>query len=137
MTKHSHGAAVTDAQARKTAFVVAGVLLAIAAWNLYRGRGGVVAVTGVVGGALLAAGLFLPAVARRFHVLWMRVAVVLGWVNSRILLSLMYYGVFTPYGVASRLVGRDPLDRRRARRDTYWTPRQATRQSREKFERLF
>ena len=39
---------VTDAQARKTALVVAAVLLAIAAWNFYRGRMTVVGVSASV-----------------------------------------------------------------------------------------
>lgn len=128
---------VTDAQARKTAFVVAAVLLAIAAWNLYRGRTTVVAVTGGVAVALLLTGLLLPALARRFHVFWMKVAAVLGYVNSRVLLTLMYYGVFAPYGLVSRLAGRDPLRRRGATRESYWTERKTTRQTKEQFERLF
>ena len=128
---------VTDAQARKTALVVAAVFLAIAAWNLYRGRAGVVAVFGGLGCALALAGVFVPAIARRFHVVWMRLAAVLGYVNSRVLLTVMFYGVFAPYGLVSRLVGRDPLNRRGAKRDSYWTERKRTRQTREGFERLF
>jgi hypothetical protein len=129
---------LTDAQARKTALVVASVLLAIAAWNLYRGRMTVVAVLGVAGVALVLTGLLLPALARRFHVFWMKVAAALGYVNSRVLLTLMYYGVFTPYGLVSRLVGRDPLGRRRgARPESFWTERKQTRQTKEQFERLF
>ena len=128
---------VTDAQARKTAYVVAAVLFGIAAWNLYRGRTTIVLVLGGVGLSLLVAGAFVPAAARRFHVFWMKVAVALGWVNSRILLSLTFYGLFTPYGIVSRLVGRDPLKRREPNRGSYWTPRKTTRQQKEQFERLF
>ena len=129
---------VTDAQARRTAFVVAAVLLALAAWNFYRGRTAVVFILGGVGVALVLAGLFSPALARRFHVLWMKGAAALGYVNSRVLLTLMYYLVFTPYGLVSRLAGRDPLRRRRgAKRESYWTERKLTRQTKEQFERLF
>ncbi|HEV2762127.1 MAG TPA: SxtJ family membrane protein [Pyrinomonadaceae bacterium] len=138
MTSRAHAAdVVTDSQARKTALVVAAVLLAVAAWNLYRGRMTVVAVAGGVGLALVLTGLLLPALARRFHVFWMRVAAVLGYVNSRVLLTLMYYLVMTPYGVVSRLVGRDPLARRGAKRTSYWVERKRTRQPQERFERLF
>lgn len=136
-TKQAHGDAAQDAQARRSALVVGGVLLAIAAWNLYRGRTTVVALLGSLGVALMLAGLLLPPVARAFHVFWMRLAAVLGYVNSRILLSLMYYLVFTPYGLVSRLVGRDPLRRRSRKQETYWTQRKRTRQAREGFERLF
>ena len=131
------GAAVTDAQARKSALLVAAVLLAVAAWNLYRGRTTVVAVLGGLGGALVVAGLFVPAAARAFHVAWMRFAVALGHVNSRVLLTLVYYLAVTPYGVVSRLVGRDPLRRRGKAVESYWVERKTTRQAREGFERLF
>ena len=137
MTKGHEPAPVTDVQARKTALIVAGVLLLIAAWQYYRGRMTATAVLGGIGVALMLTGLLLPPVARRFHTLWMRFAVLLGWVNSRILLGLMFYGVFTPYRLVGRLVGRDPLTRRGARRDTYWLPRKVTRQTPEQFERTF
>jgi hypothetical protein len=129
--------AVTDAQARKSALVVACVLLLIAAWNFYRGRTTVVVIFGSVSAALVVAGLFIPAAARAFHKAWMRFAVALGHVNSRVLLTLMYYLVFTPYGLVSRLVGRDPLRRRGAGGESYWVGRKRTRQGREQFERLF
>ena len=136
VTQHGSGA-VTDAQARKSALVVAAVLLGIAAWNLYRGRTTVVVVFGALGGALVVAGLLVPAAARAFHVGWMRFAVLLGHVNSRVLLTLVYYLLVTPYGVVSRLVRRDPLRRRGAGGESYWVERKTTRQAREGFERLF
>lgn len=134
----AHGKkAVTDAQARKTALVVAAVLFGIAAWNLYKGRTTVALIFGGLALALVLTGLLVPALARRFHVFWMTIAVALGYVNSRILLSLLFYLVFVPYGFVSRLFKRDPLRRRGARGESYWTPRKQTRQTREGFERLF
>jgi len=134
----AHGAA-DEAQARKSALVVAAVLSGIAGWNLYRGRTTVVVVLGGVGLALVVAGLFVPPAARAFHKGWMRLAAVLGYVNSRVLLAVTYYGLMTPYGIVSRLVRRDPLGRRRraAEGESYWTERKVTRQPREQFERLF
>ncbi len=134
---HDGAGGVTRAQARKSALVVAAVLFLIAAWNLYRGRTTVVIVLGSLGILLVIAGLFVPPAARAFHRAWMRLAAFLGHVNSRVLLTLMYYLVFTPYGFVTRLVGRDPLRRRGARGESYWVERKVTRQSREQFERLF
>ena len=61
----------------------------------------------------------------------------LAYVNSRVLLTLMYYVGVTPYGLVSRLAGRDPLRRRAPRGESYWVERKRTRQERERFERLF
>ncbi len=67
----------------------------------------------------------------------MTLAAALGYVNSRVLLTVLFYLVFAPYGFVSRLVKRDPLRRRGGRGESYWTPRKQTRQAREGFERLF
>lgn len=134
---HDEQKPVTDAQARKTALIVAGMLLLLAAWNYHRGRMTVVAVLGGIGLALGIIGLLLPPLARAFHTFWMRVATLLGWVNSRVLLSLMFYGVLAPYNLIGRIIRRDPLRRRAAPAQSYWIKRKQTRQTREQFERTF
>ncbi|MEO8434654.1 MAG: SxtJ family membrane protein [Pyrinomonadaceae bacterium] len=128
---------VSNKQARNTALIVSGVLLSVTAWNYYRGRMNVAAILAFAGFSLLLIGLFLPPLARRFHVAWMTLASVLGYVNSRILLFLLFYLLFTPYSLISRLFRRDPLNRRGKARETYWIPRKTSRQSREQFERSF
>ncbi|MCA1815180.1 MAG: SxtJ family membrane protein [Acidobacteria bacterium] len=133
----SDARAAANKQARKTALLVGSVLLAIAAWNYHRGRTTVVEVFGVVGALLVLVGLLVPPAARAFHAGWMKLAHALGWVNSRVLLTALFYGVFAPYGFLSRLAGRDPLRRRQRGGETYWTTRTRTRQTREQFERLF
>lgn len=128
---------VTTAQARRSTFIVGGVLLVLAAWNLYRGRSSVVAVLGPAGLVLLITGALFPTGARIFHVAWMKLAAALGYVNSRVLLTLMYFLAVTPYGFVSRVLGRNPLRRRGPKEQSYWIARGTTKQSREQFERLF
>lgn len=128
---------VRDLQARKTALVVAVVLFLSAMWNFYRGRMMWVAAFASIAGVLVLIGLFVPVAARGFHRFWMGVAGVLGYINSRILLSLLYYGMFMPYSLVGRLVGRDPLRRRGLKESSYWVQRKHTRQANEQFERLF
>jgi hypothetical protein len=137
LTRHGANPPVTNAQARKTAILVGAVMFAVAAWNYHRGRMNVVWVFGSLGALLYLAGLVVPPAARAFHTGWMKFALALGYVNSRVLLTVLFYGVFTPYGFISRLFGRDPLSRRKAGGETYWTTRARTRQSAEQFERLF
>jgi hypothetical protein len=40
---------------------------------------------------------------------WMRLAEILGWINTRILLFLIFYLVVTPIGLVMRLFRRSPL----------------------------
>ena len=133
----SNSAKVTPQQARKTALIVAGVLAAASAFFWYRDRltSAIVSLTLAV--LLVLIGYFVPPAAIVFHRVWFTIAFALGWVNSRIILTMIYFLVFVPYSVVSRLIGRDVLDRRKPARDSYWHKREQTRQAREQFERLF
>jgi hypothetical protein len=128
---------VTVHEARKTALLVAAVSSLAAALFWYRGRGTATVVALSISVTLSVVGVFFPGLAKLFHRGWMRLAFALGYVNSRILLTLIYFLIFVPYGVLSRLFGRDPLDIRAKRRVSYWHRRAVTRQSKEQFERLF
>jgi hypothetical protein len=56
---------------------------------------------------------------------WMRLAEVLNRIMSPIVLGVMYYVILTPFGLAMRLVGRDPMRRRpEPNATTYWIARQ-------------
>ena len=124
-------------QSRKTALVVGSFLTALSALSLWRGHVLRAEIFMGAGAALLLVGLLAPGWAGLFHLAWMKLAGWLGYVNSRLLLSVMYYGVLTPAGFMMRLAGRDPLRRRGKSTASYWIPRPRTRQDREQFERLF
>jgi hypothetical protein len=71
----------------------------------------------------------------RFHTLWMAyVAAPLGWLSTRVILSLAFFLGFTPYALVLRILGRDPLARR-PREGSYWIPR--AKRDRKHFERSF
>ena len=45
----------------------------------------------------------------------------LGWVVGHLLLAILYFAVVTPIGLALRLAGRDPMNRRfDDQSSTYW-----------------
>jgi len=52
-----------------------------------------------------------PSALRGVHWLWMRIGDVLSWVNTRILLSLLFFLVITPSAFFMKLFKRDPLSR--------------------------
>lgn len=52
---------------------------------------------------------FFPYVLRPVYRAWMKLAVILNVVMSRVLLGIVYYLVVTPMGIAMRLLGKDPL----------------------------
>lgn len=127
----------TASEARKSTLVVAGVLFLFAAWNVWKERPAVYLTLAAVGAVLAVVALLWPRGAQAFDHAWMRLAAVLGYINSRILLSVMFYGVMAPYGWVMRLFGRNPLNRRGPAAETYWIPRKRTRQMPAGFERQF
>jgi hypothetical protein len=64
----------------------------------------------------LAAALILPALAAPrllapVQRVWTALGEALGWVNTRIVLGVIFFGVVTPTGLVLRLGGRDPMRR--------------------------
>lgn len=56
--------------------------------------------------------LLVPAALGPVHAGWTRLGLVLGWVNTRIVLSLIFFLLIVPVGLVMRLLGRDKLGRR-------------------------
>jgi len=61
--------------------------------------------------ALGAAGLAFPPLLRKPYRFWMALGAGLGWINTRIVLGLVYYGLVVPIGLAMRIIGRDAMRR--------------------------
>jgi hypothetical protein len=44
--------------------------------------------------------------------LWMRIGLVIGWIETRIILGIVFYGIIMPMGIIMRLLHRDPMARK-------------------------
>lgn len=100
----------------------------LAIWQaLVRANTGVgiaLAIFAVIVGSL---GLTRPEWVRYIYVGWMVLAFPIGWTISQVMLVLMFFGLFTPFGLVFRLIGRDPLQRsRRLDRESYWETKPIT-----------
>ena len=84
----------------------------------------------------LVAALFLvlailwPSALGGVHRVWMRLARVLEWINTRIVLGVVFFLVFTPLGFLMRMLRRDTLKKAWDRSAvTYRTDRQARKEN--------
>jgi len=66
----------------------------------------------IVAATLVSAALILPATLRPVFKAWMTFGHWLGWINTRIILGLMFYTVFFMVGLAMKSVGKDPMARK-------------------------
>ncbi len=112
------------------------VLCVIAALLVWRGRVGRAEVVGGVGAVLLVLGLVYPPFLKYPSAAWWRFSRALGYVNARVLLSIIFFLILTPLGLLWRLTGKDPLARRR-RNWPGWTPYPARYKDAKHFDRMF
>lgn len=98
-----------------------GLSAVVAIYRLWRGRPAVEAFAAAAVFFLLIA-FVAPRVFDAPNRLWMKFARALGWVNSRILLSIFFFVIITPYGAVQRLLGRDRLGRRWRAAPPAWVP---------------
>ena len=103
---------VTKKTLRQFGLMVGGVFLLIGLWP-FVWRQEPVRIWAVVPGSVLAvAGLVVPSVLKQVYQGWMWVGHIMGWVNTRIILGVLFYGVVTPMGLVMKLTSRDPMRRR-------------------------
>ena len=112
------------------------VLCAIAAALVWRGHVGRAEIVGGIGLVLLTCGLVYPSILRAPSAVWWRFSRVLGHINARVLFTLMFALVFVPMSLLWRLIGTDPLARRRARWSG-WTVYPARYRSPHHYRRMF
>lgn len=62
-----------------------------------------------------------PILLKPIYIFWMKLAFILGWINTRLILFIIFYLIFTPIGLVMRLLGVDLLDRRIDKeKESYW-----------------
>ena len=108
---------------RKFGLMVGGVFFGLGAYLLWRKSwdSGLGAVFLVAGTGMILFGLAIPGHLRPAYRAWMAFAHVLGWINTRILLGLIFYLGFTVARAGLWLARKDPMHRRPDRRvSTYW-----------------
>jgi hypothetical protein len=112
------------------------VLCVIAALLVWRGRVVRAEVVGGVGAVLLLLGLVYPPLLKYPSAAWWRFAKALGYVNARVLLTVLFSIVLVPLSLVWRVIGKDPLARRRDRWPG-WSPYPARYRDRKHYERMY
>jgi hypothetical protein len=102
---------VTKKELQQFSYIVGAIFLAIGLWPFVFG-GELPRIWALaVGGLLVFSGIVLPRSLIPVHRAWMSLGHALGWVNTRIILGLVFFVMITPMGMIMRLFGKDPLSR--------------------------
>ena len=114
----------SDDAVKKTGLTVGVVLILISMLLWYLGKTTFVYFS-ITGGLFIIFALIAIPVLRPFHKLWMMFALAMGFVMSRVILTLLFYIILTPIGLIAKLVGKKfmPIgfDKKAS---TYWEKRE-------------
>jgi hypothetical protein len=112
------------------------VLCAIAAALWWRGRIARAEVAALLGALLFVTGLVHAPLLKYPSAAWWRFSRALGYVNARVLLTILFVIGLVPISLIWRLTGKDPLARR-VDKWTGWSPYPARYRDRKHYERMF
>jgi hypothetical protein len=74
-------------------------------------------------GVWVALALICPRLLSPLYRGWMKFGHVLGWINARIILGLVFFVMVTPIGLVMRLFGKDLLRMKMQKSASYWIAR--------------
>ena len=79
-----------------------------------------------------------PKLLKPLYVFWMKLAFVLSWVNTRLILFLMFYLIFTPIGLIIKALRIDLLETKINKEEkTYWKKKEKKEFGLVSYERQF
>ena len=99
-------------QLRDFGLIVGGIFGAIGLWPLVWRQADPRYWALILAVVLVVPALVAPRILAPAHRGWMALGLALAWVNTRILLGAVFYGLMTPMGLVMRLVGHDPMRRK-------------------------
>ena len=122
---------------RKFGYTVGIVILIIAAFLFYKEKPAYIYLT-VLGLFLIFSAFIFPQILRPLNKLWMTLAILLGFVMTRVILSLLFYLVLTPLRFIALIFGKRFLDLGIDKNKTsYWEKREKRTTPPAEYERQF
>ena len=87
---------------------------------------------------LIGFGLVFPKILKPLYLIWMTFAVIIGWVMTRIILSILFYIIITPIGLITRILGRNNFhSKNKGLNNTFWNYRKLEKDELNKYENQY
>ncbi len=127
----------TKKDLRKFGVTVGTALIVLAALLLWRNKPSFIYFA-VSGGGLLISALVFPSVLKPLNKVWMALSIVLGWIMTRVILTILFYLGVTPIALSAKLFKKQFLDLKIDRAvDSYWIKREQKEFDKADYERQF
>lgn len=127
----------TKEDLRKFGLTVGIVLTAIGALLFYFEKSSAIYFA-VIGGLLILFGILIPQLLKPLNKIWMGLAIILGFIMTRVILTTFFYLVITPIGFLARIFGKKFMALKYDRSaKTYWEKRSIIQKKQIDYERQF
>ena len=90
-----------------------------------------------IGTIFIGLGLIAPTALKPIFKTWMVLAVVIGWIMTRIILSVLFYSIITVIGIFTRLLGKDFLSLKSNYSESFWNIRNKEHELNQDYEKQF
>ena len=105
-------------------YLIGGILIAISLFLIWKEIASykIILPIGII---FILFGQFLPTILKPIYLAWMTFAVILGWIMTRVILTVIFYLIVTPIGLIAKLFRHKFLDLTfRSEKDTHWNYRE-------------
>lgn len=127
----------TKKDLRKFGLTVGSVIAAIGIVLFYFEKSSAVYFA-VIGGILIFLGVLFPRLLKQLNKFWMGLAIVLGFIMTRIILTTLFYIVITPIGFIAKIFGKKfMILKYDTSAETYWEKRSIIQKKPIDYERQF
>ena len=117
--------------------ITIGIILLILSGLLFYYEKEFYQVVAIFASAFISLGLIIPLLLKPIYFVWMVFAAIIGWVMTRVILSLVFYLIITPISFITRIIGEDFLALKKKNLDSYWNPRHSSIELNQDYEKQF
>jgi hypothetical protein len=118
--------------------ITIGVVLGLLAmWCVWRGKEGSypLLISSVL---FFSLGFIFPLLLKPVQKLWMSLAVLMGWLMTRVIVTILFYLVVTPIGLLAKVCGKDFLNTKIDKNtNSYWIPKKIAGPDEKNYENQF
>ena len=117
-------------------FIIGVILMLIGVFLFFREKDSFIYFFSI-GLIFIGLGIIIPAALKPIYKIWMTFAIIIGWVMTRVILSILFFSIITTIGIFTRLIGKDFLNLKSKNNESYWNIRNKEYELNQDYEKQF
>ena len=117
-------------------FIIGFILVLISVFLFFREKDSFIYFSSI-GLIFIGLGIITPAALKPIYKIWMTFAIIIGWVMTRVILSVLFYLIISTIGIFARIVGKDFLNLKSKNNESYWNIRNKEYELNQDYEKQF